>query len=227
MTEAIRSALLNCPLFDGADAPTLRVDLEALPNRVADFPEGAYLAFRNDPYPDLLVLLSGRAAALQENPQGNPLIVEVLEAPQAVASAMVFRPRPFLPVTLRAETAVRIFRIAKSDLLTIAAGHRPVLENLMEDMANRLATLAEKLRLQSFATLRQRLAAWLLDRLSRGEVDRPVAKRDLAELLGVSRPSLSRTCGELGDLGLIELTGRRIVVVDEEGLRSVVGEIAE
>ena len=82
--------------------------------------------------------------------------------------------------------------------------------------------------LAAFATteVETRLAAWLLEQPSMDAAGRrivvlPMAKKDIASLLGTTPETLSRRLADLAREGLIGLAGRRqIVLLDASGLEA-------
>lgn len=213
--------ILACPLFAEANKSGLADDIESLPFRMTTYNPGQIILFRGETYIDLIIILSGILEATQEDEKGHHLIVETLAAPQAVASAMLFGAGPRLPVTLRSRGVSKLFRISRSALLYLCGRYQKILENLLDDMGKRATFLADKLRFQAFTSIRQKLAVFLVERNERGEEDEPVVKEALAEMFGVTRPSLSRVCQELTEHGLIRLDGRRMTILDLPGLKEL------
>jgi CRP-like cAMP-binding protein len=99
-----------------------------------------------------------------------------------------------------------------------------VLEKLLRDIAHRTEFLATKLRMVQFETLRERVAHYLLDLMrsqNRPTVELPVAKKELADILGSARQSVFRCLGELEEQGLIAQHGRSMHILDPDGLREL------
>lgn len=71
-------------------------------------------------------------------------------------------------------------------------------------------------------TIRQRTAKLLLAGLERtGERDLPVTQDQLAEMMGVGRPFVSRVLGEMRQGGVIESRRGMLTIKDEKKLRSL------
>jgi CRP-like cAMP-binding protein len=211
--------ILTCPLFQDEKITSLARDIESLPYRMSTAEDGQIVRLRNEPYNDLIIIISGSLQAFQEDRAGHQLIVESLSAPDAVATAMLFAPRPRIPVSLRADGPCRLFSISRHSVLKLCARYPGVLQNLLNDMGSRAAFLADKLRFQTFASIKQKLAAYLTERLDTGETEFPVNKEKLAEIFGVNRPSLSRVCHDLTEAGIIRQDGRTLIIADPAKLR--------
>jgi len=223
VTERELARLLSCPLFRGVELRDAAEALVALPHGLHRWSAGSVLLPEGSSYDELIVLLEGEAAAEMTNDEGKSVLVETMRAPEAVATAVLFAPRPLLPVAVIARTELLAALIPRGSLLTLCARFRPVLENVLADMGARLSALAEKLRALQFATLSERLADWLVNRASLSRPAEPGAtivvrldasKERLASLFGVARPSLSRVLGSMESSGLIRVRGRDIEILD-------------
>jgi len=217
--------LATSKLFEGADLAALGRALSAAPPRFLEYDAGRVVLLAGCVYDDLRLIVEGEAAAEMTSGEGKTVIVETLRAPEPVATAVLFSPSRLLPVTLIARTRLRVAVIPRKQLLSLSAAFPTLLEALLMDMGRRVAFLADKYRSLSFATLRERLADWLLRNAeSRPEglvVRLQSSKERLSAVFGVARPSLSREFGELEARGLLEVEGRRIRILDEKGLQAL------
>jgi CRP-like cAMP-binding protein len=216
--------LRRCPLFRSTSEARLRAQLERLPHGVSDYEADALIRSQGDRYDELLILLKGKVAGEFRTHDGRLLRVETLAAPETLASAFLFSPQARLPVDMVAVTPVRLFRIGREALLSLASACPEVLEKLLRDIAHRTEFLATKLRMVQFETLRERVAHYLLDLMrsqNRPTVELPVAKKELADILGSARQSVFRCLGELEEQGLIAQHGRSMHILDPDGLREL------
>jgi len=221
------SALLYSPLFEGADKDAVAAWLETLGGHCETYSTGQILCFQGDVYDRLILLIQGSAAAQFQDASGKIMRVETLHAPEAVASAVVFSTEQILPVTLTAEQDLRLYRVKTEDLLTLLQKDQQVLKNLLQDMGDRLAFLAEKARFLRFSTLREKTAGYLLqlsDRSRDAAVKLPYTREKLAEMFGVERPSLSREFSKMVNEGLITIEGRNVTILDREELRECIDQ---
>ncbi len=221
MNQNDLAVILTCPLFQGLDTPGLLLDLQSLSYRMTTYDAGQAVLFRNDPFNELLIIVDGFVEAYQEDSDGHQLIVETLNTPEAVATPMLFTPDPRIPVSLTAGNPCKIYAISRSSLLRLCGRYPKLLENLLNDMGIRAAFLANKLRFQTFTSIKQKLAVFLREQLDQGKSEITVNKEHLSELFGVNRPSLSRVCRELSDQGIIRLDGRRLLILDSDAVTTL------
>jgi CRP-like cAMP-binding protein len=174
---------------------------------VRRYDEGAVIKLRGEVYDELLIIGRGRLAAHIDDFSGKTLKVESLRAPEIVASAVFFAQENYLPVSISAEVPTTVFSLSRRSVEWIARHYEECLSALLTDMGNRLVFLAEKLRMAQFATIEQKLAAYLFELSHRhegSEIKIPHTKIQLAEIFGVTRPALSRVFANLHEEGVID-----------------------
>lgn len=221
MTPADSLLISRCRLFRGVADRQLRDALRQVNLGVESYSPGALIRSRGDSCDALLILLAGKVSGQFQEYDGRVLRVETIAAPEMIASAFLFAPEPRFPVNIVAVDHTRICLIPRESVITLAQSSRRIMTSLLEDMASRTAFLAEKLRLTEFATLRQKVAGYLLERSDNGArnvITLPMNQTTLAELFGVARPSLGRVLHELEQCGIIERERRSIRILESDAL---------
>lgn len=100
--------------------------------------------------------------------------------------------------------------------------HRMLVRNLLDIEARNNLQMTKKLHIITNTTLRQKIALWLMDNsLDQKQVIMDMNREELADYLGVTRPSLSRTMMELQKMGLIKVDGRKVWIMDMEELGKI------
>ena len=214
-------------LFQGIGAEELAPMLRSREGSVHSYHSGAIIGFRGDRYDRLMIVLEGEVSAEFQDYDGRVLKVETLRASEALASAILFSSSPFLPVNVHAATDVRIFALPRQEVLKLCREDERILKNLLEDNGNKVTVLAEKLRLIQFASIREKIASYLLDQAdTRGSdnIELNYSKEQLAELFGVTRPSLSREFSSLCSEGILQQKGKRVLILDREALMEILSE---
>ena len=216
------SRLANANMFSGGSAEGVRRWLAALPGYCEQYQPGQVVHFQGDRYDRLILLIAGTADARFQDLSGKVMRIETLTGPEAVAPAVLFSTEQLLPVTLYAETNLRLFRVDRSDFLSLIQKDKHILESTLLDMGDRLIFLAEKVRFIRFSSLRQKICSCLLQLRSRSrtpEVQFSYTREKLAEMFGVERPSLSRELSRMVSEGLISIQGKSVTIIDETFLR--------
>ncbi len=171
----------------------------------------------------LLIVQQGSVKAEMNDYSGKTIKIEDLSAPQPLASAFLFGDQNRFPVTVSANNDVEIVSIPKAEFVKLLQLNSLVLNNYLNTISTRAQFLSQKLRFLSFKTIRQKIAHFLLekagDRLQTVELTQ--SQSQLAEMFGVTRPSLARTLGEMTQEGLIETDRRYIKILDKSKMNQL------
>jgi len=171
----------------------------------------------------LLIVQHGSVKAEMTDYSGKTIKIEDLSAPQPLASAFLFGNQNRFPVTVSANNEVEMISIPKPEFVKLLQINALILNNYLNTISTRAQFLSGKLRFLSFKTIRQKIAHYLLekagDRLQTVEV--PQSQAQLAEMFGVTRPSLARTLGEMAQEGLIETNRRFIKIIDKNRMNNL------
>ncbi len=168
----------------------------------------------------LFILKKGRVQISRMTEDGRRLVMDTLEA------GTVFGEMPVLSQRLQGNVAEAVEDctlcvMSRSDLDHLVLAKPSIALNLMQVQANRIAELEERLEMQAFQSVAQRLAAVLL-RLGKatGRAE-GVSHQQIGETIGASRETVTRALGEFRSQGLIELGRSRVVLKDQPGLEAI------
>lgn len=227
MNTSTIKKLLSCDLF--SDFSLTELEAQLAPYRVSlkVYPAEHLIMLKGDVIDSLLIVLSGRLQAQIQGLNGKTLRVEVLKDFQPVASGILFSHDNRLPVSLYSETDIELLSIPKSAVLELCKSSTSFMLNFFTDMGDKISILAEKIRLYQFNTIRQKIAGYLLGLIgARNLVTVKLlhSKEVLAEVMGVTRPSLSREFSRLVREDLIEVSGKTIRIINRPGLEALLYE---
>ena len=170
----------------------------------------------------LLVVHRGQVAISHLAPSGQDRLIRVLGAGEfAGESAFVTGARP--EHTATALTDVELCSFDHGDLRALVVQHPDIAIRMLHAVVSRLDESDKMVAEQSTADVEARLAGYLLDLPSRRVDGRitihlPLARKDVASLLGTTPETLSRRLTGLVRAGLLSVHGREVVVTDPAGL---------
>lgn len=102
--------------------------------------------------------------------------------------------------------------------------HQLLTRNMLELFSKREFHITKKLHIVSTASLRERICIWLIDSMdSQGKVEVKMKREELADFLGVARPSLSRELMRMQEEGLIEVSKKYIYIKDKSSIEMLYG----
>lgn len=178
---------------------------------------------------ELYLLLSGSVRIVAEGAEGREITLALLSEGNFFGDMAVLDGHPRSASAIAVEDC-DILVLRQSDFFDVLERSPASVRRLLSFLSERLRRANERIHDLSLLTVRQRLAGVLRDLAVReGESDdqgillpREVNHRVLAETLSTSRETVSRELGELRTRGLVAQDGRRIRVLDAEGLKGVI-----
>jgi len=178
------------------------------------------IAHSDDDCNNLLIVKEGSVRGEMIDFSGKTIKIEDISAPNPVATAFLFGQRRKLPVNIVANTWVKMIWIPRDSVIKMFQMNSDFLENYLNMISSRAQFLSTKIKFLSFKTIKGKIAQYLLDNL---ETDSNTvllkrSQQSLADLFGVTRPSLARAMGEMVKEGMIQVERKEVKVVDREGL---------
>lgn len=178
-----------------------------------------FVAFRGDKVESYMILLEGELIAEMQKINGKVVKIENLTPFSDIAPAFVFGQDNCFPIDLYAAKPSKILYIPKFELLKIIQNNIKILENLLNSFSNRTQFLSKKLWFSN-KTIEEKLATYILENINSNEIW--VVKKsitDLANIFGVSRPSLSRVITGLVEENILErLENGSFKLLDKDSL---------
>ena len=218
--------LLNSPLFRGLTTDELSLLFSQVKHQVRHFNAGELLAQAGDPVEKAMILMEGRLQGEMIDFAGNSLKIEELDPPQMVAAAFLFGPKGISPVFLSAKTDGKILVIQKKDFTGMLSFEPRVMVNYINIVSGKAQFLSGKITFLSLKTIKEKIAYFIMQRMKNsgnGHVPIDQTQTNLADLFGVTRPSLSRTILEMEKQYIFTWSRDQIVIKDQKKLNSILG----
>lgn len=162
------------------------------------YAKGTFIRLRGDEVDSLIILAEGTIKGIMDNESGREVTVESHEAPAVLASAFVFATSHELPVNLEAERDCEMFFVPRDVLLETMLSNRRFLEEYLRTISDRGVFLSGRLREFAVTDLKNRILEYYREH---GEIGN---QTELAQRLGVARPSLTRALTELAKEGKVK-----------------------
>jgi len=195
---------------------------------VTEVEAGKTFISEGDPASDFYNISSGSAKIYKLLPDGRRQITGFAQSGVflglAVSDNYVF--------SAEAITRLRFCRFPRRKLLMLMDDFPALEKNLLQTASNELVAAQEQMLLLGRKTARERLASFLLARSDAGKpcghghdhVDLPMSRSDIADYLGLTIETVSRTFTRLKSEGLIALPNNtRVNILDRDGLTDLAG----
>ncbi len=213
--------LKGCPLFREMDSEEIKHVLEEVSFKVKAYEKNEIISLSGDIVKGQSILLKGSVKGEMVDFAGKIIKIEDIEHPRLIAPAFLFGQNNRYPVNIIANEDVRVLFIPKDSFVRIMQLNEKILKNYLDSISDRAQFLSRKLKFLSFQTIRGKVANYLFEisgKFQRMEFILPKSQSELAEMFGVTRPSIGRTIRELHQEGIINAAGKKVVICDKDRL---------
>ena len=171
----------------------------------------------------LFLLKKGRVQLYRISPSGKKLVVETL-GPGTMFGEMSLIGQGMHNTFAEAVDECLLCVMSRADVERVMREKPMVAFRFVEALGDRLTSVESRLEEIAFKSIPARLAS-LLVRLADEEGDRSVVRgythQDLGEILGTYRETVTQTLNEFKSAGLVEISRKRVQIIDRGGLEEL------
>lgn len=214
--EIIESSIL----FEGL--PAQQIDALTEIAVLKNYTKGENIFFEGDLGIGFYVVGEGKVKISKISFAGKEHILHIFGGGEPFGEVPVFNGKPF-PATAEALMKTRTIFFPRDKFVTLVEANPSLALNMLAVLSFRLRKFATQIENLSLKEVPARLASYLIylseEQKSESVVELDISKGQLASLLGTIPETLSRIFAKMSDEGLIEVNGKRISLLDPEGLR--------
>lgn len=232
MSVDLYPALFESPLFDGIDDDELPLMLKCLQPIKARHEKGGYITIMGEHLRGIGVVVSGKAAVIKENAAGDRVVMTILEPGDLFGEMAAFASEPRWPATVQALEASIVLIISRDRIVGQCANacswHETLIRNMLRIVTEKALVLNQKVMYLTIKSMRGRISAFLLDHYNRQRtaiITLPMNRNEMADFLGVSRPSMSRELSRMKEEGLIDFHLSTFRILDLDDLKRYASSI--
>lgn len=219
----IHGALTLCALFKSASATTL--DAASSVASLDVVPRGKLIVQQGSTSQTLALLARGRARVERSLLSGNILPLGYRGIGDIAGESALAEGANYTENVVAMDDS-DVVRIPTSTMHAILQNDATVRQALVNIMLQRQLDTEERVTSLLFRTVEGRVAEFLLQAMNRwGVTDArgtviaaPITHMEIATVIGSTRETVTVTLGVLRRDGLLAVAGRRLIVVDREGL---------
>ena len=218
--------LRNVPLFESL--PEAELHTFAGLTRERTYPKGSVILFENDPGDSLFLVASGQVKVVLIGEDGREVILSVLREGAFFGEMALIDDAPRSAHVIAMEDA-RLLTLRREDFQARLRNSPDVAIALMRELSRRLRRADEKIGSLVLLDVNGRVAD-LLIRAAEDEggtvtIRRKMTHHTIAQMIGSSRETVSRTMRDFVDRGLIHVTRKEITIVDHTALSAQAGRV--
>lgn len=187
---------------------------------VRSVPRGHMLFRHGKPCTGLHVVVDGRVQVYRSSHSGREQVLHTHGPGQALAEVPLFDAGPY-PASARALAPTRVLFLPLASFQELYRSHPEIADAVIRELGRRLRRAVGLIGKISLKTVRQRVAATLLEHASAadsladgGEFALGRRQEDLAAELATTRESVARALSSLRRDGLIDQRGDRVRILD-------------
>ncbi len=162
------------------------------------------------------VIISGRVVAYSLAPNGSETVVFTFQQDDVIGGNLLFGTRNTYPMTMYCTKDCILLHISKAAVQELLRQYPFVLQ-FVQILSCNAQGINQKLAMHTGKTLRANLLEYLqaLSATQKSEtILLPMTKKQLADYLGVQRPSLFRELKNLQEEGILHTANRHITLLD-------------
>ena len=216
--------LTHCPIFNGISIREAEQLLDKIHFQVKSYAREEIVAVAGEPVRNLQIIISGSVRGEMIDFSGKIIKIEDIEAPKPLATAFLFGRENNYPVTVTVNKEAKILVMPVEEFLKLLQMNSRILKNYLDSISSRAQFLSQKLHFLSFKTIKGKVAHYLLKQAGEKfhSIELKNTQQQLADLFGVTRPSLARVFGEMQKEGLIKISSKTVSLTDKKALNKLI-----
>ncbi len=219
-------SLKRCRLFHSLKQEDINYLLECLHPRIKNYQKNELITIAGDELAEFGILLSGEAAVTKENAAGSRIILTVLGPGELFGEIAAFSGNRRWPATVFAQGKCTALFLQPEKIIgycdNSCGNHRMLIQNMLRIISEKALLLNKKVEYLAIKSLRGKICTYLLEQHQRTGMTTfmlPLKRWELADLLNVSRPSLSREMCKMRDEGIIDFHRSSVRIKNMEALK--------
>ena len=185
------------------------------------FQRGQNIFFEGDLGIGFYMVAEGKVKIYKVSPAGKEHILHIFGVGEPFGEVPVFHGQPF-PATAEALVKTKALFFPREKFIKLVESNPSIALNMLAVLSFRLRRFASQIESLSLKEVPSRLANYLIylsqEQDGADEIELDISKGQLASLLGTIPETLSRIFAKMSDEGLIQVNGRKINLLNRQGL---------
>ena len=222
-SDRVVGQLRRVPLFAHLNDEELSRVSQAV--REKSYPKNSVILFEDDPGDALFVVVSGQVKVVLIGEDGREVILAMLQDGDFFGEMSLIDDQPRSAHVIATEEA-NMLVLRRDDFQTAMDETPRIALGLLQALSRRLRRADDKIGGLVLLDVTGRLSKLLLELADDNDgvtIARRLTHQQLAQMIGSSRETVSRTLRDLTDRGLIEINRRTMAVRDRGGLQALAG----
>jgi CRP-like cAMP-binding protein len=215
--NVLSDKLKSCILFKDMNSEDLSNFLNMSNYIIKKYPKGNVIVIEGSECEELGILLEGLLEVQTLYPSGKLLTFAQLKPVETFGEAILFSKMNKFPATIGAIKDSKIMFLKKENLINCLTNCHKFMENFLELLSNKLLILNKKVKMLSLESIRKKIENFLMEEYKKqgsNIIKVSLSRKEMAEHMGIQRPSLSRELIKMRKEGIIEFDKKVIIIKD-------------
>ena len=226
MYEKWINQLMKIELFKNLEKEQLKSMLFCLKPNIKTYKKNETITIEGEQLTGIGIVLDGKVIICKETLAGDRVIMSKLTVGELFGEVAAFSTNIWLS-TVEAYTDCTIMFFPPQKIVGVChkscTGHKTLIQNMLQIVAIKALILNEKVELLSLKSIREKISIYLLKQYNINNsliFNIPLNRKELAEYLLVSRPSLSRELANMKQEGILDSHRNSFKIIDLEKLKA-------
>jgi CRP/FNR family transcriptional regulator len=222
VAKSIIEILAEAPIFNGLTGEDLDQIRAIAVERF--YGRGKAVFFEGEPGEGFFVVADGKVKIYKLSPEGKEKILHIYGPGQPFGEVPVFAGKRF-PANAQTLAKSRLLFFPRAEFIRLITENPSLALNMLAVLSSRLRQFTVQIESLALKEVPARLAAYLVylakEQGSSEAVNLDISKGQLASLLGTIPETLSRIFARMSGVGLIEVEGKKIALLNMEDLAAL------
>lgn len=185
--------------------------------QIKKYGKNSIIHLQNEECCSMDVILTGRALVQKIDSNGNVLIITTFNTGDIMGGNLLFASNNTYPMTIISKSPSTVLHIKKDLILELCQINRVFLIEFLKSISDKTVIVTNKLKSITMKTIRQCIFEFLsveYHNQKNNTIKLNISKKELAERIGIQRPSLSRELNKMRRDGLVEYDANSITIKD-------------
>jgi CRP/FNR family cyclic AMP-dependent transcriptional regulator len=194
----------------------------------SSYPARAVLFVQGQVARGVYLLCKGRAKLTMTSADGKAVILRIVEPGELIGANSAMSGRPY-EMTAETLQPCQVNFIKREAFLQLVRNHQEVCANVSEQLSSDYRAACVQIRSLGLSrTASERVARFLLEWAEKGKgtnqgirINLPLTHEEIAQSVGISRETVTRTLAELKSKSLITTKGATVMIRNHPGLEAL------
>lgn len=223
MKEIISKIKKNELFFNVSEEEIIEYS-ECINYTVEKYSKGEIIAQEDDNCSSIALVLDGVVNIERMYPSGKGIVMKKLSQGDVFGEALIFSYTTTYPATVIAVSNCSILYLNKSEVIKLFNLSNEILQNFMRLLSDKVVMLNNKIKSISLKNVRQKVVDYIMQEyLSQKNliINLKLNKEEIANFIGIPRPSLSRELIKLREEEIIDFDRNTITILDIDKLEEI------